>query len=145
MTTPGSACVNEILGTSTPKSRMSVLIEPATSIPLAVRWACRVVITDLVMPGFDRPHPPSVDPDRARVHEDECAMGRDVCVAEHRDGEWDVHRPGRPAHPQPRLLAAAARTDTLILVGAYLATLVTTYLPARSASRVAPAEALRYE
>ncbi len=34
---------------------------------------------------------------------------------------------------------------TLILVGAYLATLVTTYLPARSASRVAPAEALRYE
>jgi putative ABC transport system permease protein len=33
----------------------------------------------------------------------------------------------------------------LILVGAYLATLVTTYLPARSASRVAPAEALRYE
>src|SRR5229473_2276419 len=34
---------------------------------------------------------------------------------------------------------------TFILVGAYLATLVTTYLPARSASRVAPAEALRYE
>jgi len=34
---------------------------------------------------------------------------------------------------------------SLILVGAYLATLVTTYLPARSASRVAPAEALRYE
>ena len=34
---------------------------------------------------------------------------------------------------------------TLILVGAYLATLVTTFLPARSASRVAPAEALRYE
>ena len=34
---------------------------------------------------------------------------------------------------------------TLILVGAYLATLVTTYLPARSASRIAPAEALRYE
>jgi putative ABC transport system permease protein len=34
---------------------------------------------------------------------------------------------------------------TLILVGAYLATLVTTYLPARTASRVAPAEALRYE
>jgi putative ABC transport system permease protein len=33
----------------------------------------------------------------------------------------------------------------LILGGAYLATLVTTYLPARSASRVAPAEALRYE
>jgi putative ABC transport system permease protein len=33
----------------------------------------------------------------------------------------------------------------LILVGAYLATLATTYLPARSASRVAPAEALRYE
>jgi ABC-type lipoprotein release transport system permease subunit len=33
----------------------------------------------------------------------------------------------------------------LILAGAYLATLVTTYLPARSASRVAPAEALRYE
>ncbi|HEX7263712.1 MAG TPA: FtsX-like permease family protein [Candidatus Dormibacteraeota bacterium] len=33
----------------------------------------------------------------------------------------------------------------LILVGAYLATLVTTYLPARSASRIAPAEALRYE
>jgi ABC-type lipoprotein release transport system permease subunit len=34
---------------------------------------------------------------------------------------------------------------TLILVGAYLATLVTTFLPARTASRVAPAEALRYE
>jgi ABC-type lipoprotein release transport system permease subunit len=33
----------------------------------------------------------------------------------------------------------------LILVGAYLATLVTTYMPARTASRVAPAEALRYE
>jgi putative ABC transport system permease protein len=33
----------------------------------------------------------------------------------------------------------------LILIGAYLATLVTTYLPARSASRIAPAEALRYE
>ncbi len=33
----------------------------------------------------------------------------------------------------------------LILVGAYLATLVTTYLPARSASRIAPADALRYE
>jgi putative ABC transport system permease protein len=33
----------------------------------------------------------------------------------------------------------------LILVGAYVATLLTTYLPARSASRVAPAEALRYE
>jgi putative ABC transport system permease protein len=33
----------------------------------------------------------------------------------------------------------------LILVGAYVATLVTTYLPARAASRVAPAEALRYE
>lgn len=34
---------------------------------------------------------------------------------------------------------------TLILVGAYVATLATTYLPARAASRVAPAEALRYE
>jgi putative ABC transport system permease protein len=33
----------------------------------------------------------------------------------------------------------------VILGGAYLATLVTTYLPARSASRVAPAETLRYE
>jgi putative ABC transport system permease protein len=33
----------------------------------------------------------------------------------------------------------------LILVGAYLATLLTTYLPARAASQVAPAEALRYE
>ena len=33
----------------------------------------------------------------------------------------------------------------LILIGAYLATLITTYLPARSASRIAPAEALRYE
>jgi putative ABC transport system permease protein len=33
----------------------------------------------------------------------------------------------------------------LILAGAYVATLITTYLPARSASRVAPAEALRYE
>ena len=34
---------------------------------------------------------------------------------------------------------------SLILVGAYVATLLTTYLPARAASRVAPAEALRYE
>jgi putative ABC transport system permease protein len=34
---------------------------------------------------------------------------------------------------------------TLILVGAYLATLITTYLPARAASLIAPAEALRYE
>ena len=33
----------------------------------------------------------------------------------------------------------------LILVAAYLATLLTTFLPARSASRIAPAEALRYE
>jgi putative ABC transport system permease protein len=33
----------------------------------------------------------------------------------------------------------------LILVGSYAATLLTTYLPARSASRVAPAEALRFE
>ncbi|HEX6347872.1 MAG TPA: FtsX-like permease family protein [Candidatus Dormibacteraeota bacterium] len=33
----------------------------------------------------------------------------------------------------------------LILVGAYLATLLTTYLPSRAAARVAPAEALRYE
>jgi ABC-type lipoprotein release transport system permease subunit len=33
----------------------------------------------------------------------------------------------------------------LILIGAYLATLITTYLPATSASRIAPAEALRYE
>jgi putative ABC transport system permease protein len=33
----------------------------------------------------------------------------------------------------------------LILVGAYLATLVTTYLPARAAARIAPAEALRFE
>jgi putative ABC transport system permease protein len=33
----------------------------------------------------------------------------------------------------------------LILVGAYVATLLTTYLPARAASRIAPAEALRYE
>ena len=33
----------------------------------------------------------------------------------------------------------------LILVAAYCATLVTTFLPARAASRVAPAEALRYE
>jgi putative ABC transport system permease protein len=33
----------------------------------------------------------------------------------------------------------------LILLGAYLATLITTFLPARSASRIAPAEALRYE
>ena len=32
-----------------------------------------------------------------------------------------------------------------ILVLAYLATLLTTYLPARAASRIAPAEALRYE
>ncbi|HYM97945.1 MAG TPA: FtsX-like permease family protein, partial [Candidatus Sulfotelmatobacter sp.] len=32
-----------------------------------------------------------------------------------------------------------------ILVGSYLATLLTTFLPARSAARVAPAEALRYE
>ena len=33
----------------------------------------------------------------------------------------------------------------LILASAYLATLITTYLPSRAASRVAPAEALRYE
>jgi putative ABC transport system permease protein len=33
----------------------------------------------------------------------------------------------------------------LILGGAYVATLLTTFLPARTASRVAPAEALRYE
>ena len=33
----------------------------------------------------------------------------------------------------------------LILVGAYAATLLTTYLPSRAAARVAPAEALRYE
>jgi putative ABC transport system permease protein len=33
----------------------------------------------------------------------------------------------------------------LILLGSYAATLLTTYLPARAASRVAPAEALRYE
>jgi putative ABC transport system permease protein len=33
----------------------------------------------------------------------------------------------------------------LILVGAYLATLLTTFLPARAAARIAPAEALRYE
>ncbi len=33
----------------------------------------------------------------------------------------------------------------LILGGAYVATLLTTYLPARAASRIAPAEALRYE
>jgi putative ABC transport system permease protein len=34
---------------------------------------------------------------------------------------------------------------SLILLGSYIATLLTTYLPARAASRVAPAEALRYE
>jgi ABC-type lipoprotein release transport system permease subunit len=34
---------------------------------------------------------------------------------------------------------------SLILIAAYLATLLTTFLPARSASRIAPAEALRYE
>lgn len=34
---------------------------------------------------------------------------------------------------------------SLILAGAYLATLLTTYLPSRAAARVAPAEALRYE
>jgi len=33
----------------------------------------------------------------------------------------------------------------LILVGSYAATLLTTYLPSRAASQVAPAEALRYE
>jgi len=33
----------------------------------------------------------------------------------------------------------------LILAGAYLATLLTTYLPSRAAARVPPAEALRYE
>jgi len=32
-----------------------------------------------------------------------------------------------------------------ILFLAYMATLLTTYLPARAASRIAPAEALRYE
>lgn len=34
---------------------------------------------------------------------------------------------------------------SLILLGSYLATLLTTYLPARAASRVPPAEALRFE
>jgi putative ABC transport system permease protein len=34
---------------------------------------------------------------------------------------------------------------SLILLGSYVATLLTTYLPARAASRVAPAEALRFE
>ena len=34
---------------------------------------------------------------------------------------------------------------SLILIAAYLATLLTTFLPARAASRIAPAEALRYE
>jgi ABC-type lipoprotein release transport system permease subunit len=33
----------------------------------------------------------------------------------------------------------------LIVLGAYAASLLTTYLPARQASRVFPAEALRYE
>ena len=33
----------------------------------------------------------------------------------------------------------------LILIGSYLATLLTTYLPARAAARIYPAEALRYE
>lgn len=33
----------------------------------------------------------------------------------------------------------------LILVAAYLATLLATFLPARAASRIGPAEALRYE
>ena len=33
----------------------------------------------------------------------------------------------------------------LILIGSYLATLLTTYLPSRAAARIAPAEALRYE
>jgi len=36
-------------------------------------------------------------------------------------------------------------TIALILLGAYAATLLTTYLPSRAAARVAPAEALRYE
>ena len=36
-------------------------------------------------------------------------------------------------------------TIALILIGSYLATLLTTYLPSRAAARVAPAEALRYE
>ena len=33
----------------------------------------------------------------------------------------------------------------VVIVVAYVASLVTTYLPARQASRVYPAEALRYE
>ncbi|HEV2459720.1 MAG TPA: hypothetical protein VGS80_15295 [Ktedonobacterales bacterium] len=41
---------------------------------------------------------------------------------------------------QPPLVTLA-----LILARSYLATLVTTYLPARAAARVKPAEALRYE
>ena len=36
-------------------------------------------------------------------------------------------------------------TILLILLGSYLATLLTTYLPSRAAAQVAPAEALRYE
>jgi ABC-type lipoprotein release transport system permease subunit len=35
--------------------------------------------------------------------------------------------------------------DCPLCAGAYLATLLTTYLPARAAAGVAPAEALRYE
>jgi putative ABC transport system permease protein len=41
---------------------------------------------------------------------------------------------------QPPLITLA-----LILAGSYLASLLTTYLPARAAARVKPAEALRYE
>jgi len=46
--------------------------------------------------------------------------------------------------PSMRAIVPWARIGGIVLL-AYLASLLTTYLPARQAARVAPAEALRYE
>ena len=50
-----------------------------------------------------------------------------------------------PSRPYAASDDVAVAGLSVILIAAYLATLVTTFMPARAASRVAPAEALRYE
>ena len=50
----------------------------------------------------------------------------------------------RSNEPDVRLAVPWVRIGT-IAVGAYLFSLLTTYLPARQAGRIAPADALRYE